>query len=156
MGQRKAALSVDSLSWTAFSPPHPESIQGGTHRTRPSPAHPGCQKLPSAVGGGSPSGPSCGPGSSPGLGWSTLLPSLSCLPVDAPWVGCWLRRRLLQSPECRGGQPCLRTPLIPPAVPRGCLHLLFIWKCLHFLPYFSRTALPHLGLVVDIFFLLAL
>ena len=36
------------------------------------------------------------------------------------------------------------------------LHLLFIWKCLHFLPYFSRTALPHLGLVVDIFFLLAL
>ena len=38
----------------------------------------------------------------------------------------------------------------------GLLHLLFIWKCLNFLPYFSRTALPHLGLLVDIFFLLAL
>ena len=38
----------------------------------------------------------------------------------------------------------------------GLLHLLFIWKCLNFLTYFWRTALPHLGLLVDIFFLLAL
>ena len=85
MGQRKAALSVDSLSWTVLAPPHPKSIRGGARRTRQSPAHPGCLKLPSAVGGGPLSGRPCGPGSSPGLGWFGPSPACPVLWMHPGW-----------------------------------------------------------------------